>query len=116
MDLQLLMEFIRPELLILIVFAWSLGLFLKKAPWFTDEWSIPFILLFICVIFAILYVAIILGEGFTGPVILASTIQGVIIAALAVFGNESIKQYLVKRLEDQKHKGYIKRPRDQLRR
>jgi len=100
MDWKTVLEFIRPELLILIVFVWSLGLFLKKAPWFNDEWKIPFILLLVSVIFAVLYIAIVIGEGFTGPVIISAIIQGVIIAALAVFGNEAIKQYFVKRPED----------------
>lgn len=94
------MEFIRPELFILIVFLFALGMFLKKAPWFKDEWQIPFILLGLGIVFAILYVAVLLGEGFTGAVIIASIIQGVIIAAVAVFGNETIKQFLVKRSVD----------------
>jgi hypothetical protein len=56
-------------------------------------------------IITILYIAIVIGEGFTGPVIIAAIIQGVIIAALAVFGNESIKQYFVKRpLDNEKLK------------
>lgn len=97
MDWQTIMEFIRPELLILVVAAWCLGLFLKKAPWFTEEWKIPFIILFLSIILAILYIALVLGEGFTGAVIVSSIIQGIIIAALAVFGNEAVKQYFVKR-------------------
>lgn len=107
MDWTSILQFVRPELFILIVFIWCLGLFLKKAPWFTDEWKIPFILLFIAVMFAILYIAIVIGEGFTAPVIVSAIIQGVIIGALAVFGNEAIKQYFVKRLEDSSRKGVM---------
>ena len=105
MDLSLILQFIRPELFILVIFIWCLGLFLKKAPWFTDEWKIPFILLIVAVIFAILYIAIVIGEGFGAPVIVSAIIQGVIIGALAVFGNEAIKQSFVKRLEDTSKKG-----------
>ena len=100
MDWTTVLGFVRPELLILIIFVWSLGLFLKKAPAFKAEWMIPFILLAVGVIFAILYIAVVLGEGFTGPVIIAAIIQGVIIAALAVFGNEALKQITIKRKDD----------------
>jgi len=100
MDWTTVLEFVRPELFILIIFIWSLGLFLKKAPWFTGEWKIPFILLAVSVVFAILYIAVVIGEGLTAPVIISAVIQGVIIAALAVFGNEAIKQYFIKRPED----------------
>lgn len=106
MDFSTVLQFVRPELSILIVFIWSLGLFLKKAPWFTGEWKIPFILLAVAEVFAVLYIAIVIGDGFTGPVIISAIIQGVIIAALAVFGNEAIKQTFVKRLED-KSKGGV---------
>ena len=102
MDWTTIVKFIRPELFILVIFAWALGLFLKKAPWFTGEWKIPFILLIVSIIFAILYVAVVIGEGFTGPVIIAAVIQGTIIAAVAVFGHEAIKQITIKRPQDQK--------------
>jgi len=101
MDWKVVLEFIRPELVILIVFIWALGLFLKKAPWFTGEWKIPFILLFTSIIITVLYLAIILGEGFVAAVIVSAIIQGTIIAALAVFGHESIQQLTVKRPIDQ---------------
>jgi len=102
MDLTTLLQFVRPELVILIVFVWCIGLFLKKVPAFTDEWKIPFILIFIGIIFTVLYIAFVLGEGVTAAVLVSSIIQGVIIAALAVLGNETIKQYFVKRPEDNK--------------
>ncbi len=101
MDWKVVLDFIRPELLILIVFIWALGLFLKKAPWFTGEWKIPFILLFTSIIITVLYLAIILAEGFIATVIVSAIIQGTIIAALAVFGHESIQQITVKRPIDQ---------------
>lgn len=101
MDWKLVLEFIRPELLILVLFIWALGLFLKKAPWFTGEWKIPFILLFVSIIITILYLAIVLSEGFMAAVIISAIIQGTLIAALAVFSHESIQQIRVKRPIDQ---------------
>lgn len=100
MDWNIIIGFIKPELLIIVVLVWLLGLFLKQIPDFKAEWTIPFILLVFAIIFTILYIGWVLGEGFAPAVILSGIIQGVIIAALAVFGNEIIKQTLVKRLED----------------
>jgi len=100
MNMELILKFVRPELFILVVFLWCLGLFLKKAPWFRAEWTIPFILLGVSVIFTIVYIAIVLGEGFLPEVIIMGIIQATIIAALAVFGNELLKQGFVKRVED----------------
>lgn len=100
MNMELILEFIRPELFILVVFLWCLGLFLKKAPWFRAEWAIPFILLGVSIIFTIVYIAIVLNEGFLAEVIITGIIQATIIAALAVFGNELLKQGFVKRVED----------------
>jgi len=100
MDWGQIIAFIRPELFILIIFLWCLGLFLKKAPWFTAEWMIPFILLAVSLIITIAYTAIVINEGFTAVVFVTGIIQGVIIAAVTVFGNEMIKQATVKRLQE----------------
>ena len=100
MDWNIIIEYIRPELFILIPFIWILGLFFKKAPEWKADWLIPFILMAIAVVFAVLWLALYLGEGFGGAVILYGIVQGVIIAGLAVFGNELIKQFTTKRTED----------------
>jgi succinate-acetate transporter protein len=104
MDLTQITNFIRPELLILVVVLWVIGLFLKKAPSFTQEWQIPFILLFIGVIFTILWVAVVIGEGWAAAVIISALAQGILVAALAVFGNELITQVLEKRITDKERK------------
>lgn len=104
MDWTTIIQFIKPELFILVIFIWCLGLFLKKVPSFTDEWMIPFILLGTSIVFAILYIAIVVGEGFSATVIVSAVMQGVIIGALSVFGNETIKQLFVKRLKDSSKK------------
>ena len=54
-----IIEFIRPELFILVVFLWCLGLFLKKAPWFSAEWMIPFILLGVSLVVTTVYMAVV---------------------------------------------------------
>lgn len=100
MDWNLIIEYVRPELLILIPFIWILGLFMKKAPTWKHDWLIPFILLAIGNIFAVLWLAVVLGEGFGGAVILYGIVQGSLIAGFAVFGNEVIKQAMVKRHRD----------------
>ncbi len=94
-----ILDFIRPELFILIVFLYCVGLFLKKGTWFRKDWMIPYILLGVSFLITLAYVCIVLEEGFLAPVIVAVIIQSVLIAAVAVFGNELIKQVLVKRKE-----------------
>lgn len=98
MDWTVILEFVRPELLILIAVTWCLGLFIKQTPKIQD-WLIPIILLLFSVIFTVLWIAVVLGNGFTAAVIISAVGQGIIIAAIAVFGNEVIKQISVKRKE-----------------
>lgn len=96
MKVEVLLQFIRPELLIVVVVLWALGFFLKKMPWFKQEWMIPFILLVVGILLTIVYLAIVLGEGFTSVALIVGIMQGIMIAALAVFGNELVKQLTVK--------------------
>lgn len=98
MDWDIVLGFIDPTLFIVIVLIWCLGLFLKKAPLFKEEWMIPFILLAIAIVTAVILLGI--DRGFTPEVIVQGVIQGVIIAAVAVFGNEVLKQAIHKRLVD----------------
>lgn len=86
------LEFIRPELFILIVFLYCVGLFLKLNDEFKKTWTIPYILLGISFLITLAYVSIYLGEGFSPQVLVAVVIQSVLIAAVTVFGNELIKQ------------------------
>lgn len=94
-----ILQFIRPELFIIIIFLYCIGLFLKLWQGFKQEWMIPYILLAVSFVITLAYVGIVLGEGFAPPVIIAVIIQAVLIAAVTVFGNELIKQVLVKRKE-----------------
>lgn len=90
MDLNVVLQFIRPELIIVIVACYVLGLFLKSST--IKDWLIPFILLVFAIVLTVVYIAVVLGEGFSAKVIIVGFIQGLIGAALPVFGNQLIKQ------------------------
>jgi hypothetical protein len=54
------------------------------------------VLLGFSIALTILYIAIVLGEGLTWKVIIVGFIQGLFAAALAVYGNQLIKQAINK--------------------
>jgi len=91
---------IQPELFILIIFIYALGLFLKLNDRFKKEYTIPYILLLVSVITCILWMGIVLSMGFKAIIIITAVVQGVLIAAIAVFGNELIKQQFNKKFDD----------------
>lgn len=92
MDLMALVaEYVKPELLIIAVFLYVIGMFLKGAPSVKD-WIIPFVILILGIIMAIFYLAIMLDQGFVPKAIFEGIIQGVLCAALAVFANQLYKQ------------------------
>jgi 1,4-dihydroxy-2-naphthoate octaprenyltransferase len=101
MDMTIIIDFIRPELFILGIFLYCIGLFLKLIPAFKAEWAIPFILLTVSIATTILYVGVVLGLGWSGAMIITAFIQGVLLAALTVFANQLIKQLVVKRAQDE---------------
>lgn len=94
--LENILAFIRPELFILVVFLYCIGLFLKLWNGFQKNWMIPYILLIISFLITLAYIGILNGKGFSGPVIVAAIIESVLIAAVTVFGNELIKQVTVR--------------------
>lgn len=100
MDMTLVADFIRPELLLVGVFLYALGLFLKLLPSFREEWAIPFILLGVSVVLCPVYMLVILHLQPVGEVVLSGAIQGVLLAALCVFANQMIKQAVNKRVVD----------------
>lgn len=95
MEMDLVMQFINPELAIIIAVCYVLGLFLKSSH--IGDWLIPFILLVFAILLTIVYIAIVLGEGFTAKVIVTGLIQGLLAASIAVYGNQLIKQVVHKR-------------------
>ena len=94
---EMIVDYIRPELFILIPFLYALGFFLKKWEGFEKEWQIPFIILGVGIIFSILWAVFVLAEGLNFAVIIIGIVQGVLIASVPVMGNELIKQWTVKR-------------------
>ena len=89
--MALISEFVKPELLVIAVLCYILGVFLKNAAFFADKW-IPFAVLVFGIVMAILYIAIMLDTGFIPKTILGGFIQGILCAALAVFANQLYKQ------------------------
>ena len=99
MDWQLIVEYIRPELFVLIPFLWFIGWLMKNSKKVQD-WIIPIVLTVIGVILAPLWIAVVVAEGFGSAVILYGIVQGGLVAAAAVLFNEGIKQIKHKRLDD----------------
>ncbi|MGI6751065.1 MAG: phage holin family protein [Anaerovoracaceae bacterium] len=87
-----IMQFIRPELFVLIIFLYAVGLFVRNGKWKENSWLIPYILLAISLMITIAYVGFVLGEGFSPSALVAMIIQSVLIAAVTVYGNELIEQ------------------------
>lgn len=88
-----IMSLIPAQLVILIVFIYCLGMFLKKTNKFPD-WLIPITLLIASIIVTIAYTAISLGAGLSGKIIVDGIIYGVLVASVAVYCNQVIKQIL----------------------
>jgi len=98
MDMDLI-KLLQPELLILVAVIYLLGMFAKKIPNFPD-WAIPLILLGIGIVLTIVYKGIVLGEGINAVTIINGLIYGILVAGLAVFTNQAIKQVTINRVED----------------
>ncbi len=89
MDWNVVLQFIPTDLLIMVVGCYCLGMFLKAIPNIPD-WTIPLLLLGItCVLTTI---SIGLESGFNGRTILDGFIYGLLSSAVAVYGNQVIKQ------------------------
>lgn len=91
MDITIIQALIRPELLFIIPVICIIGMFLKSLPEFPDN-RIPVALLFFSEVLTLAYVAFYLGNGWTAQTITSGAIQGILIAASAVFGNQLVKQ------------------------
>lgn len=95
-------QFITPSLLVLVAFVYAVGLFLKRLPAFRSNWALPLILWGVGIAASLLVMVIQLKEPFAAVTILDGFIQGTIVAAAAVFGNQLYKQTMVKRVQDRK--------------
>lgn len=81
-------NYLRPELSVLAVFLYVVGVGLKKSIF--DDRFIPIALGVIGIFVASFYVCVL--EGFSGASILTGIIQGVLYAAVSVYGNQIWKQ------------------------
>ena len=86
-----IMTFIKPELLIIVVLLYIIGMVIKAAPKI-PSWAIPLILTIIGIVLGVLYVCAVLDGGFTGHYIVSGVVQGILAAGLAVYGNQFYKQ------------------------
>lgn len=82
-------EFIKPELFVLIPVLYALGALLKKTEKIKDN-NIPLILTGVGLFLSGLWV--IGAEGFSAGSIFTSVVQGLLCTAGAVYGNQLIKQ------------------------
>lgn len=91
LETSLIMQFIEPEFMIMVAVCYSLGLFLKAIPKIPD-WTIPFILLGATTVLTILYIAFVQGMGCSIKTVLSGIIYGLLSSAVAVYGNQAVKQ------------------------
>lgn len=82
-------NYVQPELLILIPVLYGAGAVIKQTQAINDKW-IPLILTILGIALSCLYV--IGTEGISPVSIFTSIVQGVLVAAGAVYGNQLIKQ------------------------
>lgn len=98
--MEQLLNYVRPEYVIIAVVLYAIGLFLKANKSFKAEWAIPYIILATGILLSVVYSVSYLGGGFTAVSVIDGLFQGIIISAIVVFGNELVKQVMNKRLED----------------
>lgn len=94
---QILLDYIKPELLVLVPILWYFGTKIKASKKIED-WAIPFILMGISVLIALSYVLII--SGLNGMAVWVGTMQGLAIAALEGYLYQVYKQAANKRKSD----------------
>ena len=90
METEQILSFISPALIILVAVVYCLGVFLKSSQ--VKDKYIPLILLVSSIVLTIAYMAFIQKVGFNPTVIVDGLIQGILIASVAVYGNQVIKQ------------------------
>ncbi len=90
METEQILSFISPGLIILVAVVYCLGIFLKSSQ-IKDKY-IPVTLLVASILLTIAYTACIEGTGINPTVLVNGFIQGVLIASVAVYGNQLLKQ------------------------
>lgn len=93
-----LLNLIPSELLIIAVAVYCIAEFAKRTEKIPN-WAIPIFVLVLAVILTVTYSAAVLGQGLTSKTVVNGIVYGILIASIAVYFNQLIKQILVKRLE-----------------
>lgn len=99
MSMDQVLQFIRPELFVVVIVCYCLGLFLKNIPKIKD-WLIPLILLVSSILMCIFYMTLAIEKVWSLEIVFLSIMQGILCAAVSVFGNEILKQITYKRYRD----------------
>ncbi len=93
--MEVLMNYVKPELVVLAFVLYFIGIWIKKTEAISDKW-IPLILCVAGIVLAAIYVvAVSLPFGSSGATLMAiftAIVQGVLCAALSTFVNQMIKQ------------------------
>lgn len=97
MDFEFVSQYVKPELIVVGVFLFCLGMILKLHPGFKQEWSIPFILTGVSIVSTIPYMALVLKMGWGADVFISGVIQAIILVSLCVFANQLYKQITEKK-------------------
>lgn len=92
---DILMQYVRPELVVLVVILYCIGIALKNTKTIADE-MIPFILGVLSILITALYIVAVSDtpKGYQEvlSIIFNILVQGICAAAAAVYFNQSIKQ------------------------
>lgn len=91
-----LMDFLPAELIIVVVVVYCIAEFVKRTEK-VPSWAVPIFVLVLAIILTVLYSAVELEMGLTCKTVVNGLIYGVIIASIAVYCNQLIKQILSKR-------------------
>lgn len=92
--MNIAIEYIKPELLVLVFVLWYIGTLLKKSEK-VEDWFIPFILMLISIVMALSWVLI--TSGFTAMAVWVGVMQGFVIAAVEGQAYQYFKQIKEKR-------------------
>lgn len=90
MDIEALKELVKPELAILIPVMWAIGYAIKNTQKIDDKY-IPIILGVVSILLTTLGLLATVESDLV-TLLFAAITQGIIIAAVAVYGNQLIKQ------------------------
>lgn len=90
MDIEALKELVKPELAILIPVMWAIGYAIKNTQKIDDKY-IPIILGVVSILLTALGLLATVESDLV-TLLFAAITQGIIIAAVAVYGNQIVKQ------------------------